>query len=146
MITKRQKSRKTHDRDLHCITIVGEPASKSNQRQLVKIKGRLVPIKSKKALNYSKAFDQQCRKLKNLYEEDLIIAIKIYYRSRRPDLDESLILDLLQNKIYKNDRQVKLKYIEWGLDKENPRSIIVAGPLDKSEEVINTYQKLVKDA
>ena len=39
----------------------------------------------------------------------------IYYSSRRPDLDESLILDLMQGVIYKNDRQVKQKNIYWGL-------------------------------
>ena len=45
----------------------------------------------------------------------------IYYASRRPDLDESLVLDLLQGVTYLNDRQVKEKHIYWGLDKENPR-------------------------
>ena len=48
----------------------------------------------------------------------------IYYASRRPDLDESLILDCMQNYVYYNDRQVKEKHIYWGLDKERPRTII----------------------
>jgi Holliday junction resolvase RusA-like endonuclease len=50
--------------------------------------------------------------------------MKIYYASRRPDLDESLILDLMQGIIYENDRSVKEKHIFWGLDKENPRAEI----------------------
>ena len=48
----------------------------------------------------------------------------IYYASRRPDLDESLIMDLLQDVAYKNDRQVKAKIILHGLDKDNPRAEI----------------------
>ena len=50
-------------------------------------------MKSKKALLYTKAFDLQCLSRKEMFEEDLSIAIKIYYKTRRPDLDESLILD-----------------------------------------------------
>jgi Holliday junction resolvase RusA-like endonuclease len=46
---------------------------------------------------------------------------KIHYASRRPDLDESLLMDLLQGVAYHNDRQIKAKVITWGLDKLNPR-------------------------
>lgn len=56
--------------------------------------------------------------------KDVSVTIKIWYASRRPDLDESIILDAMQGLIYDNDRQVKIKRIEWGLDKENPRSEI----------------------
>jgi Holliday junction resolvase RusA-like endonuclease len=52
------------------------------------------------------------------------VTMKIYYHSRRPDLDESLILDLMQGIVYENDRQVKEKHITWGLDKEAPRAEI----------------------
>jgi Holliday junction resolvase RusA-like endonuclease len=55
------------------------------------------------------------------FHGDVAVHITIYYASRRPDLDESLILDLLQDVAYENDRQVKEKHIYWGLDKENPR-------------------------
>ena len=48
----------------------------------------------------------------------------IYYKSRRPDLDESVILDAMEKFIYKNDRQVKEKHIFWGLDVLNPRAEI----------------------
>ena len=80
-----------------------------------------------------------------MFEEDLSIAIKIYYRTRRPDLDESLILDLLQNKIYKNDRSVKSKYIEHGLDKEQPHSVIVISSLDNKDLVRNTLLTLIEE-
>ena len=102
------------------LTIYGEPASKSNSRRLVTIQGRPAVIKSSKALAYAKMFKQQCVR-KKLLEGDVAVHMTIYYASRRPDLDESLILDLLQDVAYTNDRQVKEKHIYWGLDKINPR-------------------------
>ncbi len=143
MIANRQPSRKPLDSDLCSLVIIGEPASKANSRRLVSIKGRMVPIKSKKALAYSKDFNNQCPVLENLYEGDLAIAMKIFYQSKKPDLDESLVLDLLQGKVYKNDRAVKMKHIEWGLDREYPRSLIVLGPLEKQKEVVSTLRELV---
>lgn len=102
------------------LIIYGEPASKSNSRRLVSIRGRPAVIKSSKALAYAKMFKQQCVR-KKLLEGDVAVHMTIYYASRRPDLDESLILDLLQDVAYTNDRQVKEKHIYWGLDKINPR-------------------------
>ena len=58
-------------------------------------------------------------KNKSSVTEDIAIEIEILYASRRPDLDESLILDCLQDRWYKNDRQVKEKHVRWGgVDKE----------------------------
>lgn len=111
--------------------IVGEPASKANSRQLVTIKGRPAFIKSKKARDYVKAFQLQCINLEDeMLEGDLWVDITIYYASRRPDLDESVILDCMQGFIYKNDRQIKEKWVRWGLDKENPRAEIFVGTAD----------------
>ena len=111
--------------------IKGEPASKANSRQLVTIKGRPAFIKSKKARDYVKTFAQQCPNLEDdMLEGDLWVDMTIFYASRRPDLDESVILDCMQGYIYKNDRQVKEKWIRWGLDKENPRSEIYIGTVD----------------
>lgn len=53
------------------------------------------------------------------------MTLHIWYASRRPDLDETLILDLLQGCIYVNDRQVKERHCYWHLDKENPRAEIL---------------------
>jgi len=114
-------------------TIKGEPCSKANQRQLVKIKNRIVPIKSKKALNYVKIFQEQIPKIDPLTEDYVKVEMMIYYASRRPDLDESLILDCMQNYVYYNDRQVKEKHIYWGLDKENPRTIIRVSKYNQEE-------------
>ena len=112
--------------DILNITIQGEPCSKANSRRLVKSKtGRPLFIKSQKALDYVKSFIKQCQKIDPLYEKDVAVKITIYYASRRPDLDESLILDCMQGLIYKNDRQGKEKNIIWGgVDKENPRAVI----------------------
>jgi Holliday junction resolvase RusA-like endonuclease len=101
-------------------TVYGEPASKANSRRWT---GKLF-IKSKKALDYGAGFIKQCPVLEPLLEGDLRVNIRIFYASRRPDLDASLILDLMQDRIYLNDRQVREQHFFWGLDKENPRAEI----------------------
>lgn len=111
--------------------VYGEPASKANSRRLVSFKRkggvgtRPALIKSQKALDYNDAFRLQCPKLSPLMEGDVSVSIRIYYASRRPDLDESVILDAMQGLVYLNDRQVKEKHIFWGLDKERPRAEII---------------------
>jgi Holliday junction resolvase RusA-like endonuclease len=143
MIINRLRKRNSIDNDPCIITILGEPASKANSRRFVAIGGKPRFIKSKKALDYTKSFKIQCPGRKKLFEEDLFVAIKIYYRSRRPDLDASLILDLLQDYVYPNDRLVKGQYIEWGLDKDNPRSLIVITTLDKRDLALEKLSELV---
>jgi Holliday junction resolvase RusA-like endonuclease len=101
-------------------TVYGEPASKSNGRRWT---GKFL-IKSEKALNYGDAFIKQCPVLEPLLEGDLRVSMTIFYASRRPDLDASLILDLMQKRIFQNDRQVREQHFFWGLDKENPRAEI----------------------
>ena len=116
----------------YCQFVVeGEPASKSNQRKIVSFGGRPALIKSDKARKYEKTFHSQCPKLDEMLEGDLAGCMRIFYASRRPDLDESLILDLMQGCVYKNDRQVKHKNVFWGLDKEKPRSIIRVYPIEE---------------
>jgi Holliday junction resolvase RusA-like endonuclease len=105
--------------------VFGEPASKANSRKLVHLNGKPAFIKSTKARNYLKDFQWQCPKLSPLLTGDLAVYIRIHYASRRPDLDESVILDAMQGLIYENDRQVKEKHVFHALDKENPRSLIV---------------------
>ena len=145
MIVNRRKKRNGIDDDPCIITILGEPASKANSRRLVLMGGKPRFIKSKKALLYSRNFDLQCLVRKEMFEEDLSIAIKIYYRTRRSDLDEALILDLLQGRVYKNDRSIKSKYVEHGLDKERSRSVIVISSLDNKDLVRNTLLTLIEE-
>jgi Holliday junction resolvase RusA-like endonuclease len=116
-------------------TIYGEPASKSNQRRLVYTGGSPRFIKSKKALSYVQSFVMQARPMGlEMFpaQVDVAVTIHIFYASRRPDLDESVVLDAMQNIVYENDRQVKAKHIFWGLDKAEPRCEIKveAMPLD----------------
>jgi Holliday junction resolvase RusA-like endonuclease len=145
MILERLKKRKSIDNDPCIITIYGEPASKANSRRLVSMGGRPRFIKSKKALLYGKNFDKQCPVRKEPFgkKEDLAVAMKIFYKTRRPDLDESLILDLLQGRVYENDRSVKSKFIEHGLDKEHPRSVIVISGLDNKDLVRTTLLEVL---
>jgi Holliday junction resolvase RusA-like endonuclease len=105
-------------------TIFGEPASKANSRKIVRYGGMSRIIKSAKALNYVELFKAQARPMLRPLVSDVVVTMHIYYSSRRPDLDESLILDLLQGVMYLNDRQVKEKHIYWHLDKQNPRTLI----------------------
>lgn len=109
-------------------TIYGEPASKANSRRWT---GKFF-IKSEKALRYGKSFVEQCPQLDPLMDGDLRVTIKIWYASRRPDLDASLIFDLMQGKIYENDRAVKEQHLYWALDKENPRADITVEKMHNS--------------
>ena len=111
--------------------IKGEPASKANSRRVVKFGTMSRLIKSQKALDYSEYFRQQITPITPLMSGDIRMYITIYYASRRPDLDESLILDLLQGLVYVNDRQVKERHTYWGLDRENPRAEITIEQLPK---------------
>mgnify|MGYP003704884625 FL=1 len=104
--------------------IYGEPASKANSRRVVRYNNLSRVIKSQKALDYSDRFRQQCVPLDPMMDGDLVVTMHIWYASRRPDLDDSLILDLMQGLVYKNDRQVRERHLYWHLDKENPHSII----------------------
>lgn len=113
--------------------ILGEPASKANSRRVVRYGGVSRLIKSAKALTYSDVFKAQAKPISPLIESDVSVTMYIYYASRRPDLDESLILDLLQGVLYVNDRQVKEKHIYWGLDKENPRTEIVVEVMEQKK-------------
>ena len=110
--------------------IDGEPASKSNSRKIVTFGKRPALIKSEKARNYEKMFAQQCPQLENLIDNDVKVELIIYYASMRPDLDESVVLDCMQGKIYVNDRQVKQKIVYWGLDRERPRTHVRVSPLE----------------
>lgn len=104
--------------------IYGEPASKANSRRIVRRGNKIASIKSAKALSYSDSFKAQAPKDVAMLTGPVRIHMDIYYASRRPDLDESLILDLLQGVVYENDRQVREKHIYWGLDPDKPRVCI----------------------
>jgi Holliday junction resolvase RusA-like endonuclease len=109
--------------------IIGEPASKANQRQLVTIKGRPAFIKSKKARNYAADVARQIRPLRPLLTGPLRLTATIHYATERPDLDPSIILDALQGLVYSNDRQVREMHLFHAIDRRNPRAEIVIEPI-----------------
>ncbi len=108
------------------ITITGQLFSKSNSRQIVMNKrtGKPMVIKNAKAIKCKKDFTLQ---LKALWDrppipEPVHLVAEIYYPSRRPDLDESLFMDCLQDAgVVENDRHIWEKHIKKFIDKENPR-------------------------
>ena len=126
------------------LVILGEPASKANSRQLVNFGERMVPIKSAKARNYERdALAQIPPAARRMLSGPLRMTVRIWYASARPDLDESVILDVLQARyrrvngrrelvrtgVYENDRQVRERHVFHGIDRANPRAEIVVEPL-----------------
>ena len=112
------------------LTILGEPASKANSRKLVTNRKTKRPmfIKSEKARAFLRGLERQVPTLDPLLLGQVKVTITIYYASERPDLDESLILDGLQGRIYKNDRQVREKHVFHAIDRLNPRTEILIEP------------------
>jgi Holliday junction resolvase RusA-like endonuclease len=111
--------------------ILGEPASAKNRRQIVTHGGKPRLIKSRKALEYTKTFNQQCPALNPLLDGDVCVRVDVWYASRRPDLAcMDIIMDLLQAKVYANDRQVKATMSLWNLDREKPRVRIRVRSMD----------------
>lgn len=109
--------------------IFGEPASKSNSRKLVHIKGRSAFIKSDKARGYAADVARQVRPIKPLLTGPLRFTATVFYASNRPDLDISVLLDSLQGRIYINDRQCREMHLFHAIDKHNPRAEILIEPI-----------------
>lgn len=85
--------------------------------------GRLFPKKNDKIVAFETAFHAQvpvnCRQR---LSGDVAVTIDAFYPSRRQDLDEAIIYDMLQRtSVIVNDRQVKEKHVFWHLDRQNPR-------------------------
>ena len=117
------------------LTIKGELASKSNSRQLVTFGNRPAIIKSQKAREYERtALLQIPTSARLMLTGKLRFTAHIYYASERPDLDESVLLDVLQARrkhgqivrdgIYVNDRQVREKHVFHHIDRADPRAEI----------------------
>ncbi|MFL9998734.1 hypothetical protein PQR34_45400 [Paraburkholderia sediminicola] len=138
-------------------TILGEPASKANSRDIVsrrhrdddgRMKTRPMSIKSDKALAFERyALRQVPPNCRVGLTGPVCVTLRIFYASERPDLDESIILDVLQSRyatvkvggmkvrelvqrgVYANDRQVREKHVYHGIDRTNPRTEIIIEPL-----------------
>lgn len=133
-------------------TILGEPASKANSRKLVTIGGRPSTIKSEKARNYeADAVKQIPPRFRLQIAGPVRVTLRIFYASQRPDLDESVVLDVLQDRyktvgkgeqkrrelvqkgVYVNDRQVREKHVFHGIDRANPRTEVLVEPLEAQQ-------------
>jgi hypothetical protein len=131
---------------------LGEPASKANQRKLVILgkgpKARAAVIKSDKARAYEAAAVLQIpARARVMFAGPVRVTLTIFYASERPDLDESVVLDVLQAKfakekdggalirrgVYTNDRQVREKHVYHAIDRVNPRTDILVEALQPQQ-------------
>ena len=83
-------------------------------------------------------------KARQMLEGPVRVTIRIFYASERPDLDESVVLDVLQDRyhgkgehrelvqhgVYRNDRQVREKHVYHGIDRAAPRAEITVEALE----------------
>jgi Holliday junction resolvase RusA-like endonuclease len=137
------------------LTILGQPCSKANSRQIVTINDRPKPIKSKEAIAYERdALRQIPPAARVRLEGPVRVTMNLFYASERSDLDESIVLDVLQDRygkrdgpelgekgvrvllqagVYRNDRQVREKHVYHGIDRANPRAEIVVEPLQAQQ-------------
>lgn len=133
------------------LTILGQPVSKANSRQLVNIGGRMVPIKSKAALAYERDVLRQIPTSARMrFTGPVRFTATLFYESERSDLDESLLLDCLQDRyegkagarrlvqsgVYANDRQVRERHVFHRIDKHNPRAEVVIEALQAQQPAL----------
>ena len=142
-------------------TIFGEPASKANSRVLSTIgpkdNRRTILRKGNKALGFERdALRQIPPAARQRLEGPVRVTLRIFYASERPDLDESVVLDVLQDRwskgkppetpgilqtpralvqpgVYRNDRQVREKHVYHGIDRKNPRVVVLVEPLQAQQ-------------
>lgn len=157
-------------------TILGEVASMKNSRELVFFGKKPALIKSKKAREYERSAGLQIpAAARQMLTGPVRATMTIYYASQRPDLDEALLLDVLAAKykrergkliriapgqyaygkgervlvskgVYINDRQVRSKRIDWGLDPTNPRAEIVIEPMEPQQATLISDELLIEES
>lgn len=106
-------------------TILGMLPSIKNQRRIVTNRrtGRPMSIKSQGAMEYADQFDKQLPDNARIaYDGPVSLRCRVWYPSRRNDLDIEYLKDLLQlYGVILNDRQVHHQESWKGLDKQYPR-------------------------
>jgi Holliday junction resolvase RusA-like endonuclease len=134
-------------------TILGQPCSKANSRQIVTIGQRPQVIKSKAARDYEHDAVRQIPPVARVRLEGPVrVTLRLFYASERPDLDESIVLDVLQDRwgkpmmgearpllqhgVYRNDRQVREKHVFHAIDKANPRAEIEVEAMQTQQQGI----------
>lgn len=104
--------------------IHGQPPSKSNSYKIIKIKGFSKLGKTKALEQYEQSFFMQCSLRCAKINKRFKLDVDVYFKSDRPDLDNSLkvILDCLQTcKAITNDRLCAEIHARKLIDAENPR-------------------------
>lgn len=133
-----------------CFTIYGEAASKANSRKVATIAGKTRLIKSAKAREFLASAQRQVPpRCRVRFVGPVRVTLHLYYASERPDLDEALVLDamqdvtkrvrgrvgeeprrvLVQGGVYRNDRQVREKHVYHHIDRGTPRVVVEVEPL-----------------
>lgn len=126
------------------LTILGQPVSKANRAQVIVVGGHASIVKSKEAKRYHiDAVRQIPVSARKRMEGPVAVTMTLHYASERPDLDESIVLDALQDQfkgngearvltqagVYRNDRQVREKHVFHRIDARNPRAEIEIVPI-----------------
>ena len=127
------------------LTISGTLPSMKNQRRIVTNRktGKLLSIKSEKAMDYEQVFLSQVpQKARVNYLGDVSLRVRVWYPSRRNDLDVSYLCDLLAKaEIIGNDRQIRHIDAWGGVSKDDPRVIFSLYPLGEptaaTKETVN---------
>lgn len=113
-------------------TISGSLPSLKNQRRIVTNRrtGKPFSIKSQVAMTYETHFMSKINdKDKIGYDGPVSVRVRIWYPTKKNDLDIEFLCDLLQRaEIIKNDRQIMHKEAWKGKDKDNPRTIFTVYP------------------
>lgn len=111
------------------LTILGECASKANSRKLIMVGGHPRFVLSDKARKWSEAARRQVPIRNPLLAGPLVAWVKCYYSTERPDLDPSLVFDVLQGRVYSNDRSIREYHAYHAIDRANPRVEVVIEPM-----------------
>jgi hypothetical protein len=135
------------------LTIYGQPVSKSNRSQIVKLGDRVSIGKSTEAKAYIRSTLKQIPGwAQKRIEGPVRVTMTMFYQSEQADLDESQLLDCLQDQwkrsktggervllvpgVYRNDRQVREKHIFHRIDRANPRVEILIEPLQPQQAAL----------
>lgn len=118
-------------------TISGSLPSLKNQRRIVTNRrtGKPMSIKSQDALDYAISFGMQLpTKARIQYAGPVSLRCRVWYGSRRNDLDIEYLCDLLQyHGVLLNDRQIFHKESWKSLSRENPRIHFTLYPYQEEE-------------
>jgi Holliday junction resolvase RusA-like endonuclease len=118
------------------IILFGVAYSMKNSRRIVTSPrtGKTMMIKSKQAIDAFNSFVLQAKAQWNYREpvpEPVMLRATIIYPSKRFDLDDSMLMDVLQSAgVVKNDRHIWQKKIAKEINPENPRIEFEVGPME----------------